>query len=166
MKTKLAGLAVVASLALVGCSPQAIEFEAAPETMPAIADEDIPTPSNGPDSWNPESIEYFGASAELEASARETAQAIHDYSEENPDTPVAQLSLMRASAKRPGNIELRISNDLSAAQMKQSAKATACAIAEEKPDTLSVGNLRLAFLTLISETAGEVYTFSDTQLCE
>lgn len=166
MKKTLAAAAMLAALALTGCAPKAIEFKAAPETMPAVEAADLPTPSTGPASWDPEKIEYFGASDDLEALARESAQAVHDYSEENPDSLAAELSIVKATSEHPGNVEFRISNDLSDAQLKQSAKATACAIAEVIPGTESDGTTWLNFLTLISTKTGQEYMYSDTQLCE
>lgn len=166
MKKTLAAAAVLAALALTGCTPKAIEFKAAPETMPAVEAADLPTPSTGPDSWDPENLEYFGTSNDLEALARKSAQAVHDYSEENPDSLAADLSLVKASSEHPGNVEFWISNDLSAAQLKQSAKATACSIADMVPGTDSDGTTWLNFLTLISTKTGEQYMYSDTQLCE
>lgn len=166
MKKTLAAAAVLAALALTGCSPKAIEFKAAPETMPAVEAENLPTPSTGPAAWDPEKIEYFGASDDLEALARESAQAVHRYSEENPDSLTAGLAIVKASSEHPGNIEFRISNDLSGGQLKQTAKATACAIAEVVPGTDSDGTTWLNFLTLFSTETGKEYMYSDTQLCE
>lgn len=166
MKKTLAAATVLAALALTGCAPKAIEFKAAPETMPAVEAADLPTPSTGPASWDPENLEYVGASDDLEALARKSAQAVHDYSEENPDSPAAQLSFLKATANNSSNVEFSITNELTSAQLKQAANSTACAIVAEVPGANSDGTPWLGFLTLFSTKTGEKYMYSDTQLCE
>ena len=166
MKKTIAAAAVLAALALTGCAPKAIEFKAAPETMPAIESADMPTPSTGPASWDPKTLEYVGASDDLEALARKSAQAVHDYSEENPDSMAAQLTLVKATARNSSNVEFSITNELTSAQLKQAAKSTACAIVAEVPGTMSDGSPWLGFLTLFSTKTGEKYMYSDAQICE
>lgn len=163
--TSLAVVALTASVALTGCM-QPVEFAAAPETMPAVEPQDMPSPSVGFASWNTNDIEYFGASSDLEKNAHDSAKAVQEFSEMNPDSLVAQLSVERVSAKQPGHLEFMISNDLTKGQMKATAKATTCAILETMPETPATDPSRLTFFRLISTTASEVVTFSDTQLCE
>lgn len=165
MKKALALTVVVGALTLTGCM-QPIQFEATPATAPAVEPENLPSPSVGFASWNTNSIEYFGASSDLVKKSHESAKAIHEYSEVNPDSLVAQLTVAKVSAKLPGHLEVRISNDLSKGQMKETAKATTCAILGATPETAEYDPTRLTYLTLISTTASEVITFSDIQLCE
>lgn len=158
--------ATLATLALAGCMPQPVEFKAAPPTTPAIEPEDMPAPKIDGASWDASNVEYFGESAALEELARNSAQGVRAYADENPDTAVAQLSLVKAASEHPGDVSFSVSNDLSGEQLKQAAKATACAVVAEVPGTTSDGGPWLRFFTLTNAQTGENYTFSDTQVCK
>ena len=152
------------TLALAGCT--APTFQAAPETMPAVEPGSVPAEQAEVTSWDTAEIEFSGPTDELEELARDSAQTIRDYSAENPDSSVAQLSLVKSTAKNAQNVQLTISNELSSAQLKQAAKETACALVAGMPSEKSSGAPWLSFMTLFSTETGEKFMYSDTQLCE
>ncbi|MFJ2618769.1 hypothetical protein [Glutamicibacter sp. NPDC087344] len=60
---------------------QPIEFKSAPETMPAIEPQDMPTvqAAGGAESWGSDDVQITGATPELEEFANDSLEAWADY---------------------------------------------------------------------------------------
>lgn len=167
-----------ATLALAGCM-QPVQFEAAPETMPAIEAKDMPSTQpavhNGP--WTADDVKVSGATPELKADAQKALDSHVSYYDGMVSGKYRQhlysvnvggvdrwLNIIEAKSDNVGSVELVLDSDLNSAALEPVTSDVACSLVRfglKDKDAVSW----LKSLKLTSAENGDSFTFTDISWC-